>query len=97
MINAGIMLGYQFVFWKRFTLDFILVGPSVSYYGGKVSVSGQLSDEEMRETFKDMYEQLKEKYPSIRQLDFAKTFEENGTLKLTAFGLRYVIQFGFHF
>jgi hypothetical protein len=35
IFNIGVELGYQFVFWKRLTLDFVLIGPAISYYGGK--------------------------------------------------------------
>ncbi len=32
VINAGITLGYQFIFWKRLSVDLVLFGPSLSTY-----------------------------------------------------------------
>ena len=47
MVNVGFELGYQFVFWKRLTLDLVLMGPSISYYRGKGS-SPEISTRKMQ-------------------------------------------------
>ncbi len=93
-INLGGELGYQFVFWKRFTIDLILLGPSISYYGGKINVVGEVDWEDVNN---DIYEKLKEKYPKIDEVVFDEEFRKKGTLDVTSFGLRYSVQFGFHF
>lgn len=49
VFNLGLELGYQFVVWKRVTLDLVLVGPSLSYYGGTTMIRGELSGDEIKE------------------------------------------------
>ncbi len=97
VFNAGIELGYQFVFWKRFTIDLIFIGPSVSYYGGAVNFSGNINFEELKTINQDLYNKLTEKYPMIGDYVINKSFKSNGKLDLFSIGFRYLIQFGFHF
>lgn len=92
--NIGGELGYQFVFWKRLTIDLILLGPSLSYYGGKINVKGDVEWEDINS---EIYDKLKEKYPKIDDVVIDETFKKKGTLDVTSFGLRYAIQIGFHF
>lgn len=95
--NFGVELGYQFVFWKRLTLDMVLIGPSVSYYGGGVDVEGNLNLSQLEDINADLYNKLKEKYPMIGDFVVNKSFRNNGKLDLFSVGFRYLIQIGFHF
>ncbi|MCX6303711.1 MAG: DUF3575 domain-containing protein [Bacteroidetes bacterium] len=95
--NAGVELGYQFVFFKRFTLDLVLIGPSVSYYGGGLDISGNMNLSDIQDINEDLYKKLKEKYPMIGDFVVNKSFKRNGKLDLFSVGFRYLIQFGFHF
>jgi hypothetical protein len=97
IFNLGVELGYQFVFWKRFTVDMVLIGPAVSYYGGGLNITGNLNFEELQELNEDLYNKLKEKYPMIGDYVVNKSFKKNGKLDLFSVGFRYLIQFGFHF
>jgi hypothetical protein len=96
-LNLGIELGYQFVFWKRLTLDLVLVGPSVSYYGGKTQIAGNLSAEEIEQINEDLYDRLVERFPAIQMLSTDKTFKQTGKLDMFRMGFRYLVQIGFHF
>jgi hypothetical protein len=95
--NLGIQLGYQFVFWKRFTLDLIFIGPSVSYYGGGIDISGQVDFEKLREVNEEVYNKIIGKYPLVSDYIFKKSFRSDGKLDIFSLGFRYVIQFGYHF
>jgi hypothetical protein len=95
--NLGVELGYQFVFWKRLTLDLILVGPSVSYYGGKTEISGEVTADQVKEINEELYNKLIEKYPGAQLLSVNKTFQETGKLDMLRLGFRYLLQIGFHF
>ena len=95
--NIGVELGYQFVFWKRFTVDLVLFGPALSYYGGTVAITGNVNLSELQATREDLYNKLLEKYPKIGDLVVNKSFKENGRLDLFSVGFRYLIQLGFHF
>ena len=97
VFNLGVELGYQFVFWKRLTLDFVLLGPSISYYGGTVDIGGNISSEQAQEIRTDLYNKLVEKYPKIADFVVNKSFKQNGKLDLFSVGFRYLIQVGFHF
>ncbi|MEI6682567.1 MAG: DUF3575 domain-containing protein [Bacteroidota bacterium] len=97
VFNLGVELGYQFVFWKRFTVDFVLIGPSLSYYGGGVNLTGNINLSHLKEYNEDFYNKLKEKYPMVTDFVINKSFKRDGKLDLLAVGFRYLIQFGFHF
>ena len=95
--NIGVELGYQFVFWKRLTLDLVLIGPSASYYGGGLDISGDINLTDLETINEDLYNKLKEKYPLIGDFVINKSFKSNGKLDLFSIGFRYLIQIGFHF
>jgi hypothetical protein len=97
IFNVGVELGYQFVFWKRLTLDFVLIGPAMSYYGGGVDISGNINLEKLEEINADLYNKIKEKYPMIGDFVVNKSFKQNGKLDLFSIGFRYLVQIGFHF
>jgi len=95
--NLGFELGYQFVFWKRMTLDLILVGPSISYYGGKTQFTGELDPDQVKDLNEEFYNKLVERYPAFGVLAFDETFQQEGKLDIFRWGFRYLIQIGFHF
>jgi hypothetical protein len=95
--NTGAALGYQFLFWKRITLDLVLIGPAISYYGGEINIKGELNGENVKEINEDLYNKIKEKYPMIDDIILDKSFKKDGTIDLFSVGFRYLIQFGFHF
>ena len=97
IFNVGVELGYQFVFWKRLTLDFVLIGPAMSYYTGGVDFSGNINLDQLQEINADLYNKLKEKYPMIGDFVVNKSFKQNGKLNLFSVGFRYLVQIGFHF
>lgn len=97
IFNVGVELGYQFVFWKRLTLDFVLVGPAVSYYGGGLDITGNINFEQLKEINTELYNKLLQKYPLIGDYVINKSFKQNGKLDLFSVGFRYLVQIGFHF
>jgi len=97
IFNVGVELGYQFVLWKRLTLDFVVIGPAISYYGGRVDITGNMNLEQLQEINADLYNKLKEKYPLIGDFVVNKSFKQDGKLDLFSVGFRYLVQIGFHF
>jgi hypothetical protein len=96
--NLGIELGYQFVFWKRWTLDMVLVGPSISYYGGKTEITGNLDGSQIQQINEALYDQLLERFPGLSTFSTTgKTFQQTGKLDVFRLGFRYLVQIGFHF
>ena len=96
-LNFGGALGYQFVLWKRMTIDLILIGPAVSYYGGKINIKGDLELSEIEDINKELYDKIKEKYPLVDDILVDKTFEQKGKVDILSIGYRYLIQIGFLF
>jgi hypothetical protein len=96
-LNFGGALGYQFVLWKRMTIDLIMIGPAVSYYGGKVQIKGEIDLSEIKEINEELYNKIKEKYPMAENVLVDKTFEQKGKVDVLSVGYRYLFQIGFLF
>lgn len=97
IVNLGMELGYQFVFWKRFTVDLLLFGPSLSLMSTKLAIEGQFSAEQLENLDEEMVKKLKEKFPYLGILLSDESLEFNGTRTTIGMGFRYSIQLGFHF
>ena len=96
MASLGLELGYQFLFWDKMTVDLILVGPSISYYSAKVSLTGELGidDEGDLRYIKD---QILKKYPWMDTFIELDAINTHGGFDSFAMGFRYVVQVGYHF
>jgi len=95
--NFGGALGYQFVLWKRMTIDLIMIGPALSYYGGKINITGDIDAEDIKDLNEDLYNKIIEKYPQIDGVLIDRTFVQNGKIDLMSVGYRYLLQIGFCF
>lgn len=95
--NFGGALGYQFVLWERMTLDLVLVGPAVTYYGGKLNIKGEINLEEIKEINEDLYNKIIEKYPMADGVLVDETFKQNGKVNILSVGYRYLLQIGYRF
>jgi hypothetical protein len=95
--NFGGALGYQFVLWKRMTLDLVLIGPALTYYGGKLNIKGDIDLEEIKELNEELYNKILEKFPMIEDVLVDKTFKQNGKVDIFSVGYRYLLQIGFLF
>ena len=97
--NFGLELGYQFVFYDRFTVDLILVGPAASIYTGKLSgkFSGDLNESE---EFRDFVDNIYDKVPWLKDsIDGSELYAEGSSSNFAVFGsnFRYVVQVGYRF
>ncbi len=97
--QIGFELGYQFVFWKRFSVDLILLGPGVAGYKVKAEVGGNLTDEERQLFFEKLNQALKDKFPGYSGTvgDGDGQFEKTGSRSTTSLGYRYMINLGYRF
>ncbi len=96
IIGVGVELGYQFAIKKRWTIDLIFMGPSLSMYGTKMKLTGDLSgsNEDYLEAIRDM---LVSKFPGFDKLINTGEFNDKGVSTSLGFGLRYMIQIGYRF
>lgn len=97
VVNLGVSVGYQFIFWKRFSLDLLMFGPSLSYYNGSLGIGGDLEPWEIEEIDEELVNALLDKYPWLSVLFKSQKLEFTGSKTKLSAGLRFSVQFGFHF
>ncbi len=97
IFNAGFQLGYQFLFWKRVSLDLIMFGPSLSYYWGKLEITGSLDKSQIDEIEKETVEKILSRFPMLKTIFSGETLEINGTRNIWSAGFRYAVQIGIAF
>lgn len=95
--NVGFQLGYQFVFWKRLSMDLILFGPAVTFYDVRLELSSNLSADQQSELYQKYKDSFFAKYPLFEDLFDRATFTKSGVSRGTAANFRYTIQFGYCF
>lgn len=97
MTAVGAQLGYQFVFWKRVALDFVLLGPSVAWYSVEAKLDTTFDPDEESLIYQKINEILTERFPgytfAIDDVEFKKT----GTTNTRSYGFRYTIHLGYRF
>lgn len=97
VVNLGVNLGYQFIFWKRFSVDLLMFGPSLSYYTGTLGIDGNLDPGQIQDLDEDLVNALLEQFPWLGALFTPQKLEFTGSRTKLSAGLRFSIQFGFHF
>jgi len=97
MFNLGFELGYQFVFWKRLTLDLVMIGPSLSYYHAKGTLTANINIEDAELLNTEFFTTLRDTYPILANISKTVEFDNKGRMDFFSVGFRYVIQIGFHF
>ncbi len=95
--SVGFQLGYQFVFWKRVSLDMVLFGPGYAAYKIKTDLSTTLDPDQESELFQKINQALSEKIPGYDLVLNPGTFETTGSYKTTGAGFRYVVTLGIRF
>jgi hypothetical protein len=95
--TVGVEFGYQFVFWKRLSLDLILFGPGIASYKVKTSLNTTLSAEEEALFFEKLNGYLQDKIPGYNMVIKEGDFKRTGSTNTTSFGFRYMVNIGFRF
>ncbi|MFD2200253.1 hypothetical protein [Shivajiella indica] len=94
---VGFQLGYQFIFWKRFTLDLVLAGPGYGWYDLKTNIKTDLDPEQQQAFFDALNEAISGRVPGFEGIIEPGEIKRTGGFKTTNFGFRYVANFGFRF
>ena len=95
--TVGFELGYQFVLWKRLTLDLLMVGPGVGFYNFEAKIDNSL-DEATKEQLRQGLDQLlTQRFPGLNFVFSDEAISGNGTMNTTSIGYRYLVQVGFNF
>ena len=97
MANLGFEIGYQFIFSKKFSIDLLMFGPSITYYSTKVNIVGNLDKGQIDDIDQELADKLFKRFPALSYLFEGESNNlTNSKFQLSA-GFRYSVQFGFHF
>lgn len=97
LFSIGGEIGYQFVFKNRWTIDLLLLGPSITNYNAKMNLTGNLPEQEMNDDLQEIISGLTDNYPFIGDLLDDNVAEASGKVNTWDFGFRYSIHVGFCF
>jgi hypothetical protein len=97
IVNIGFELGYQFIFWKRFSLDFLLFGPCVSMYSGSLAISGALDPDQIKNLDQETVQKILNRFPALKSIFSEEGLTFTGSKTVWSVGYRYSISLGFHF
>lgn len=95
--TVGAELGYQFVFWKRVTLDMVLIGPGFARYNLSTDIDNTLSEENKQQLQDALEELITQKFPGMNFVFSDHHFDANGRVNTWSVGFRYMIHLGFNF
>ena len=97
IMSIGGELGYQFLLGKRWTLDFVLLGPSLSYYKAKMNLEFPVDTSQGGAIYQQALASLANRFPLVNGLvnDQSATF--HGKLDAWNAGFRYSMHIGFRF
>lgn len=93
----GFELGYQFILWKRMTLDLLMVGPGLGFYTYKAEFDGNVDQAKKEQLLEGLKQLLTQKFPGMNYVFSEKQFDAQGTLNTATLGYRYIIHVGFLF
>jgi hypothetical protein len=96
-LSVGGALGYQFTFGKRWVLDCLLLGPSLSYYHVDMKLKGDITESELNEIERGMLESLASHVPFLNKLLDDQIASFTGTLNSWNYGFRYSVHLGYRF
>jgi hypothetical protein len=97
IVNVGFQLGYQFILWKRLSIDLLLFGPSISYYYANLRFETTLDKEELEDITEEVVDKLIDRFPAIGTLFSGEKLTKTGVRSSISLGFRYSLSIGFHF
>jgi len=95
--TVGFQLGYQFVFWKKMTLDLLMIGPGIGFYNYETSVNSSIDPATKEQLYEALEQLLTQKFPGMNYVFSDRKIEANGAMKTTTLGYRYIVHIGFNF
>ena len=93
----GMQLGYQFVFWNRFSVDLVLMGPGYWNFNLRSQFKTDLTSEDEAMILERLNELIKENFPLSDMVISGGGFKEKRTTSTNILGFRYMINLGFRF
>jgi len=96
ILNLGIQLGYQFVINDRWSIDLVMIGPSVSNYNLNVKLFGDFEFDPENVQNEILLELIK-KFPIIEEFLNEKDLNSSGRLDTWTLGYKYQFLIGYRF
>lgn len=97
VLSIGAQLGYQFVLGKHWTIDLILIGPSLTNYRAKLELLGAIDPSKITPELQKILENIAGRFPFVGSLMQNKVAESNGKIDTWNGGFRYSMHVGFRF
>lgn len=97
VLNIGGQVGYQFLIKNRVSIDLVMFGPALSFYGYQFKFNQDITETDLNETQQQLADALKEKFPVLQDLVSGDPLKKKGTIDVWAFGFRYLVQVGIVF
>jgi hypothetical protein len=94
---VGVQLGYQFVFWKRLSVDMVLMGPGWWHFNLKSYFDTNLSTGDEQMLIEILNELLQENFPGSDFIIGGDGFDVSKNSSSDVAGFRYMINIGFRF
>jgi len=95
--TVGFELGYQFILWKRFALDLVMVGPGVGFYNYKATFESNVDPADKQQILDGLKQLVTQKFPGMNFVFNDKEVGADGVMKTTTIGYRYIVHIGFAF
>ena len=96
ILSIGAQLGYQFVFNDRWSIDLVLIGPSISKYNFKAQLQGDF-DFDPENVQNEILLALLDKFPMLEDVLNEKELDSSGTLDTWSLGYKYQFLIGYRF
>ena len=99
VLSIGAQLGYQFVLGKkeRWTIDCIVVGPSLTKYAVSMKLDGNIDPSKIDENLQKILEGVASKFPLVGDLLKDQEVGFKGKSDTWSAGFRYSIHLGYRF
>ena len=95
VLSIGFEMGYQFLLGKRWTLDFILVGPSLTNYKASMDLAIPINAADQGPVYQKILEAVANRFPVVGSLINDQTADFKGSLNSWNAGFRYSVHLGF--
>jgi len=95
--TVGVELGYQFILWRRLTLDLVMIGPGLGFYNYKATFESNVDPANKQQILAALKQAVTQKFPGMNYVFSDKEINGDGVLKTTSIGYRYIVHIGFAF
>ncbi|HRI79655.1 MAG TPA: DUF3575 domain-containing protein [Cyclobacteriaceae bacterium] len=97
ILSFGIELGYQFLLGKHWTLDFILIGPSLTNYKTSMHLALPVNTGDPNTVYQKVLEAMANRFPVVGSLINDQSADFKGNLDGWNAGFRYSMHVGYRF